>query len=151
MLTSLQCAVLAVSIQVGHPDLKNSLPALALVESSLGERVVGDDGLSFGPWQMQVATAQEILGKRPWLRRGRVTDLQVKEGLLEDPQWAARLAVVRLRELISTYGWANGHRAYRAGETGMKKGRARERPKAIRLAMKDTQKYASECGIGGER
>jgi hypothetical protein len=147
MLTALQCAVLGVAIQAGAPDLSDSLPAVALVESSLGVQLVGDDGQSYGAFQMTLPTAHEVLLAHPNLRKGRRTEAQVKAGLMTDVRWAAALAAARLRDLIRDYGWERGHRAYAAGVTGMLNERAPWRPGDVREAMKDTKRYARECGL----
>ena len=40
-------------------------PAVALVESSLGANLIGDDGQSYGAFQMTVETAHEVLLAHP--------------------------------------------------------------------------------------
>jgi hypothetical protein len=46
------------SISFAQIDAK-LMGAIAKVESNCGKYVVGDDGKSFGPWQVQLATARD--------------------------------------------------------------------------------------------
>jgi hypothetical protein len=145
VLTAAQCVVLAVAVGAGKPDLSGSLPAVALVESSLGAQMVGDDGQSYGAFQMTVATAQEVLTDHPELRERRWTDSQVKVGLLTDVRWSARLAAYRLRDLIRAYGWERGQIAYNAGVSGMLEGRAKWRGDQVREAMREVKRLRRTC------
>ena len=145
MLTAAQCVVLAVAVSAGKPDLAQSLPAVALVESSLGAQLIGDDGQSYGPFQMTLPTAQEVLTDHPELRERRWTDAQVKVGLLTDVRWSARLAAARLRDLIRAYGWERGQIAYNAGVSGMLDGRAKWRGDQVREAMREVKRLGRAC------
>lgn len=145
MLTAAQCVVLAVAVSAGKPDLAQSLPAVALVESSLGVQLIGDDGQSLGAFQMTIETAQEVLTIHPKLRQGRWTDSQVRMGLLTDVRWAAQLAAFRLRDLIVAYGWERGQIAYNAGVSGMLGGNAKWRGDQVREAMREVKRLRRYC------
>lgn len=125
LLSPTQCANLDLARRVGSEyDLEQTLPAVMYIESSAGINLVGDDGTSFGPMQMQLRTAKEILRRNPTLLDGtKRTDGGVVRRLLTDFEWALRMAAAHLRDLRRQHGYKKALRAYNAGETGMLLGR----------------------------
>ena len=131
MLTAVQCLVLALASKVGAEYKVPELPALVYVESLAGEHLVGDDGASFGLGHMRLSTAKDVLRDHPKLWPGEHQDPEIIIRLLQDPEWSARLAAQRVKDV--------GLRAYNAGVEGAKKGRGKKYPKKIQNAQEQVK------------
>ena len=133
-MTPTQCLVLALASKVGAEYKVPELPALVYVESLAGEHLVGDDGASFGLGHMRLSTAKDVLRMHPSLWPSAHRDDEIILRLLQDNEWAARLAAQRVKDV--------GLVRYNAGVEGAKKGRGKKYPKKIQ----DAQKEVKKCG-----
>lgn len=135
-----QCAVLDSAAAAGAPyNLSDTMRSLVYIESSAGSALIGDDGTSFGPGQMQLATAKEVLRRHPhlWRFKHRQTDGKIIHRLLTDQRWALDMAARRLADLQAAHGWRKSIMAYNAGETGMQRG----------LGVKYAEKVIKHLGV----